>query len=180
MALAGPDFARRRPNLRRTVKPDKKAALMLRDQMQIVSLTARHAVDFRPLLESQLRAETAPIRFVRCMAARFTLCQRAIHGVSKMSGTNRQPTGQRGARHPASLVDSQLQHLENVMEYLARGDASSGLYPLDHEYWEKRVRALEETHELIASQRQRLTKLLGRLASEAQMAQMALKPRTAA
>ncbi|MFM0350617.1 hypothetical protein [Paraburkholderia sp. RL17-347-BIC-D] len=100
-----------------------------------------------------------------------------------MSGTNMQPTVQRGARRPTSLVDSQLQHFENVVEYLTRGDASGGLYPLDHEYWEKRIRALEETYELIASQRHRLTRLLDRLASEAQMAQMArnaLKPRTAA
>jgi hypothetical protein len=100
-----------------------------------------------------------------------------------MSGTNMQPTVQRGARRPASLVDSQLQHFENVVEYLTRGDASGGLYPLDHEYWEKRIRALEETYELIASQRHRLTRLLDRLASEARMAQMArnaLKPRTAA
>ncbi|WP_206001851.1 hypothetical protein [Paraburkholderia aromaticivorans] len=100
-----------------------------------------------------------------------------------MSGTNMQPTAQRGARRPASLVDSQLQHLENVVEYLTRGDASGGLYPLDHEYWEKRIRALEETYELIASQRHRLTRLSERLASEAQMAQtarIALKPRTAA
>ncbi|MFM0175074.1 hypothetical protein [Paraburkholderia sediminicola] len=97
-----------------------------------------------------------------------------------MSGTNMQPTVQRGARRPASLVDSQLQHLENVVEHLTRGDASGGLYPLDHEYWEKRIRALEETYELIASQRHRLTRLLDRLASEAQMARNALKPRTAA
>ena len=100
-----------------------------------------------------------------------------------MSGTNMQPTVQRGARRPASLVDSQLQHFENVVEYLTRGDASGGLYPLDHEYWEKRIWALEESYELIASQRHRLTRLLDRLASEAQMAQMArnaLKPRTAA
>ncbi|MFB9126987.1 hypothetical protein ACFFYR_28860 [Paraburkholderia dipogonis] len=100
-----------------------------------------------------------------------------------MSGTNMQPTAQRGARRPASLADSQLQHLENVVEYLTRGDASGGLYPLDHEYWENRIRALEETYELIASQRHRLTRLSERLASEARMAQMArlaLKPRTAA
>jgi hypothetical protein len=100
-----------------------------------------------------------------------------------MIGTNLQPTAQRGARRPASLVDSQLRHFENVLDFLTRGDASGGPYPLDQEYWEKRIRALEETYELIASQRQRLAKLLERLASEAHMArtaQLALKPRTAA
>ncbi|NPT62181.1 hypothetical protein [Paraburkholderia elongata] len=86
-----------------------------------------------------------------------------------MSGTNNQPTAQRGGRHPASLVDSQLEHLENMVQYVTRGDAVSVLVPLDHEYWEKRVRALEETHELIASQRKRVVKLLDQLGREAQM-----------
>ncbi|CAE6729307.1 hypothetical protein R70006_02040 [Paraburkholderia domus] len=86
-----------------------------------------------------------------------------------MNGTNRQPTAQRGGRHPSSLVDSQLEHLENMVQYVTRGDAVSVLVPLDHEYWEKRIRALEETYELIASQRKRVIKLLDRLGSEAQM-----------
>lgn len=90
-----------------------------------------------------------------------------------MSGTNRQRT----ARHPASLVDSQLRHLENVVEYVTRGDASGGLHSLDREYWAKRIRALEETYELIAAQRQRVTKLLEKLASAEPIS---LKPRSAA
>lgn len=56
-----------------------------------------------------------------------------------------------------------------MVQYVTRGDAVSVLVPLDHEYWEKRIRALEETHELIASQRKRVIKLLDRLGSEAQM-----------
>ncbi|MCX4144517.1 MULTISPECIES: hypothetical protein [Paraburkholderia] len=94
-----------------------------------------------------------------------------------MSGTNRQPTAQRGGRRPSSLVDSQLEHLENMVQYVTRGDAVGVLVPLDHEYWEKRIRALEETHELIASQRKRVVKLLDRLGSEAQTK---LRRRTAA
>ena len=94
-----------------------------------------------------------------------------------MSGTNRQPTAQRGGLRPASLVDSQLEHLENMVQYVTRGDAVSVLVPLGHEYWEKRIRALEETHELLASQRKRVIKLLGLLGSEAQMK---LRRRTAA
>jgi hypothetical protein len=86
-----------------------------------------------------------------------------------MSGTNNQPTAQRGGRRPSSLVDSQLEHLENMVQYLTRGGAVSVLVPLDHEYWEKRIRVLEETHELIASQRKRVIKLLDQLGSEAQM-----------
>lgn len=80
-------------------------------------------------------------------------------------------------RLPASLVDSQLEHLGNVVRHLMRGDASGGLHSLDHEYWEKRVRALEQSYELVAAQRQRVSKLLERLTSEAQIV---LKPRTAA
>ncbi len=88
-----------------------------------------------------------------------------------MSGTNVQSAAvQRGARQPASLVDSQLQHLESVVVFMTREDASSASHALDQEYWEKRVRALEENYELLASQKQRMTKLLDRLTSEARIA----------
>ncbi|MFM0605331.1 hypothetical protein PQR05_12470 [Paraburkholderia sediminicola] len=98
-------------------------------------------------------------------------------GYQKMNGTNKPPPAQRGGRRPANLVDSQLEHLESMVQYVTRGDAVSVLVTLDHEYWEKRVRALEETHELIASQRKRIIKLLDQLGSEAQMK---LRRRTAA
>jgi hypothetical protein len=106
-----------------------------------------------------------------------TLCQQAIHGVGKMSGRSKQPTAQSGVRRPASLVDSQLAHIENMVEYVSRESAADVLQAFDHEYWEKRIRALEETHELIASQRQRTARLLERLANEAQIGS---KRRTAA
>ncbi|CAB3777232.1 hypothetical protein LMG28614_00390 [Paraburkholderia ultramafica] len=111
------------------------------------------------------------------MGGRYTLCQQAIYGEWTMSGTIKQPTAPSGGRRPASLVDSQLEHLENMVEYVTRGGAAGVLYAFDHEYWEKRIRVLEETHELIASQRKRVARLLGRLASEAQIG---LKRRTAA
>ncbi|NKJ51047.1 hypothetical protein CIC12_30860 [Burkholderia sp. SG-MS1] len=94
-----------------------------------------------------------------------------------MRGTIRQPTAQSGGRRPANLVDSQLEHLENMVEYVTREGAAHLQHGFDREYWEKRVRALEETHELIASQRQRTARLLERLASEARTG---LKRRTAA
>ncbi len=97
-------------------------------------------------------------------------------GYQKMNGTNKPPPAQRG-RRPANLVDSQLEHLESMVQYVTRGDAVSVQVTLDHEYWEKRVRALEETHELIASQRKRIIKLLDQLGSEAQVK---LSRRTAA
>lgn len=86
-----------------------------------------------------------------------------------MSSTTKQATAERRGRRPASLVDGQLQHLESMVEHLTRGGALEGVHPLDHDYWEKRIRVLEETHELIASQRQRVTKLIERLASEVQI-----------
>lgn len=89
-------------------------------------------------------------------------------GYGKMSATNKRPSAPRGGRHPASLVDSQLEHLENMVQYMTR-DAAGVMQALDHEYWEKRIRELEETHELIVSQRKRIKTLLDRLGSEAQM-----------
>ncbi|SIT45399.1 conserved hypothetical protein [Paraburkholderia ribeironis] len=94
-----------------------------------------------------------------------------------MSGTSRQPTAQSGGRHASSLADSQLEHLENMVEHLTRGGAADVLHGLDHAYWEKRIRALEQTHELIVSQQRRIGRLLERLASEARVE---LKRRTAA
>jgi hypothetical protein len=94
-----------------------------------------------------------------------------------MNGTIKQPTAQRVGRRPANLVDSQLEHLENMVEYVSRGGAPDGLHGFDHEYWGKRIRMLEETHEMIASQRKRIARLQERLASEASSE---LKRRTAA
>jgi hypothetical protein len=84
-----------------------------------------------------------------------------------MSGTNNQPDAQSGGRRPANLVDSQLEHIENMVEYVSRESEADVLHAFDHEYWEMRIRVLEETHELIASQRKRTARLLERLASEA-------------
>lgn len=91
-------------------------------------------------------------------------------GTEKMNGTNDQPTAGCGGRRPASMVDSQLEHLESMIQYLTRGDADSAVSRLDHEYWEKRIRALEETHDLVASQRRRVIMLLELLQREARIA----------
>jgi hypothetical protein len=94
-----------------------------------------------------------------------------------VSGTNRQSTAQRGGRHPASLVDSQLDHFENMVGYVSRRQPAEGSLAFDHEYWERRIRALDESYELITSQRQRMAKLLARLAGGPRAA---LKRRAAA
>ncbi|MFP3566291.1 hypothetical protein SB772_19040 [Paraburkholderia sp. SIMBA_030] len=87
-----------------------------------------------------------------------------------MNGTNNQPGAGRGGRRPASMVDSQLEHLEGMIQYLTRGDADSAGQRLHREYWEKRIRALEETHDLVAIQRRRIITLLDRLQREAHIA----------
>jgi hypothetical protein len=83
-----------------------------------------------------------------------------------MSLTSRQPAVQGGGRHPAGLVDSQLRHLENVVGYVTRERAAQA-DEFDHGYWEQRIRTLEDTHELIASQRHRIARLRDRLGIEA-------------
>lgn len=86
-----------------------------------------------------------------------------------MSGTNTGPGAQRVGRGPSSLVDKQLDHLEIMVEYASRGSAAA-MPSFDHQYWEKRIRSLGHTYELIASQQQRMEKLLDRLARQAGIA----------
>lgn len=97
-----------------------------------------------------------------------------------MSRTNTQPAAQHGGRSPASLVDKQLDHLENMVEYVSREGAIAVSHAFDSEYWEKRIRGLEQTYELIGSQRQRIARLLERLARDARNARNAPNRRTAA
>jgi hypothetical protein len=84
-----------------------------------------------------------------------------------MSATEKQPTTRGGGLRPASLADSELDHLERMVQHVMRGEAGSTYGKLDHEYWEKRIRALVETHELVATQRQRVIRLLDLLEREA-------------
>ncbi len=85
----------------------------------------------------------------------------------KMSTTNTQPTNRRGGLRPASLVDGQLDHLERMVQLVTRLDADNTLSQLDHQYWEKRIRALVETHDLVTTQRHRVIRLLDLLEREA-------------
>ncbi|MFP3600013.1 hypothetical protein, partial [Chryseobacterium sp. SIMBA_029] len=51
------------------------------------------------------------------------VCLANQRGTKIMNGTNNQPGAGRGGRRPASMVDSQLEHLEGMIQYLTRGDA---------------------------------------------------------
>jgi hypothetical protein len=69
-------------------------------------------------------------------------------------------------RLPATLADTQLDHVERMVQYFThRQDAAVSGF--DHAYWRKRLRAVAETYDLVASQRSRVISLLDRLEREA-------------
>jgi len=94
-----------------------------------------------------------------------------------MAVTNKQVTLDAGVLKPARLADIELDHLERMVQYVARQDEADDLSRFDHVYWEKRLRALAQTHDLVATQRQRVISLLDRLEREALFR---TRPRTAA
>ena len=84
-----------------------------------------------------------------------------------MGTTNHHPTIRAAALRPARLADEQLRHFENMVQYITRADTNDPLHGFDHQYWEKRIRALADTHELVATQRHRVSALLDQLARSA-------------
>jgi hypothetical protein len=94
--------------------------------------------------------------------------QQPARGVAKMSLTGRQPAPQRGGRRPASFADGQLRHLESVLGYVTREGAAQP-DEFDHAYWAQRILALEDSHELVASQRMRIAKLRDLLGMESKV-----------
>jgi len=81
-----------------------------------------------------------------------------------MGTNNKQPTVRAAALRPARLADGQLDHFENMVQYITRADADDALHGFDRQYWKKRIRALADTHELVATQRHRVIALLDQLA----------------
>jgi hypothetical protein len=77
-----------------------------------------------------------------------------------MSVTNKQPATRPAGLLPARLADNQLDHFECMVQYIIRDDAADALHGFDHKYWEKRIRALVETHDLVTTQRCRVMMLL--------------------
>jgi hypothetical protein len=94
-----------------------------------------------------------------------------------MNTANQESTDRPERLRPAGTADSKLDHLERMVNHVTRADAQGMASQLDHEYWEKRIRALMGTHDLIATQRHRVIKLLDRLEREALFR---LRTRTAA
>ena len=64
---------------------------------------------------------------------------------------------------PASLADTELDHVERMVQYVTRAQGANSPRGIDADYWKKRLRALEQTYELVTTQRQRLAKLFDML-----------------
>lgn len=60
---------------------------------------------------------------------------------------------------PALLADAELDHVERMVQYMSRAQAGRAPRGIDGEYWKKRLRALEATHDLVATQRRRVASL---------------------
>jgi hypothetical protein len=77
-----------------------------------------------------------------------------------MSVTNKEQATRTAGLLPARLADDQLDHFECMVQHIIREDADGALHGFDHKYWEKRIRALVETHDLVTTQRYRVMMLL--------------------
>lgn len=71
----------------------------------------------------------------------------------------------------ANLADIELDHLERMVQYVTSSDGIKNKTQLDREYWERRLRSLLQTHDLVVTQRRRVLTLLDRLEREALFAQ---------
>ncbi|WP_185496774.1 hypothetical protein [Paraburkholderia tropica] len=61
---------------------------------------------------------------------------------------------------PARLADAQLDHVERMVQFLSFATVANATRGIDREYCRKRLQTLEQTHDLVASQRSRIAKLL--------------------
>lgn len=64
-----------------------------------------------------------------------------------------------GSLLPAILADAELDHVERMVHYTSRVQAARPPRGIDGEYWKKRLRALEASYDLVATQRRRVARL---------------------
>jgi ferritin len=64
-----------------------------------------------------------------------------------------------GSLLPASLADAELDHVERMVQYMCRAQGTAATRGIDGEYWKKRLRAVEQTYDLVTTQRQRVARL---------------------
>lgn len=68
-----------------------------------------------------------------------------------------------GTLLPASLADTELDHIERMIQFVTRTQGAGSPRGIDAGYWNKRLHALEQTHDLVATQRQRVARLFDML-----------------
>jgi hypothetical protein len=83
-----------------------------------------------------------------------------------MRTTNHEAPPKTTGRLPATLADTQLDHVERMVRYFTHNEGAA-VIGFDYAYWRKRLRAVAETYDLVASQRRRIVGLLDRLEREA-------------
>ncbi|RFU45022.1 hypothetical protein [Paraburkholderia sp. DHOC27] len=84
-----------------------------------------------------------------------------------MNAVEKQTANETSSLRSANLADIELDHLERMVQYVTASDGLQHKSQLDYEYWERRLRALAQTHDLVVSQRRRVLSLLDRLEREA-------------
>lgn len=87
-----------------------------------------------------------------------------------MSAIPKPPTQGTGGLLPAILADAELDHVERMVQYMSRMQAARSPRGIDGKYWKKRLRALEATYDLVATQRRRVARLFELLESADQVA----------
>jgi hypothetical protein len=85
----------------------------------------------------------------------------------EMNAVTKQVVNEVGGLRSANLADLELDHLERMVQYVTSHAGVKNNTQLDCEYWERRLRSLTQTHDLIVTQRRRVLALLDRLEREA-------------
>jgi len=83
-----------------------------------------------------------------------------------MAATRMETPADVGTLRSASLADVELDHLERMVQYVTRRTETDDVSKLDFEYWDRRLRKLAQTHDLVTTQRQRVIALLDLLERE--------------
>jgi hypothetical protein len=76
-----------------------------------------------------------------------------------MSRTQNPQRPNTGTLLPAMLADAELNHVERMVQYISRAHGGTAARGIDREYLKKRLRALEQTYDLVTTQRQRVANL---------------------
>jgi len=84
-----------------------------------------------------------------------------------MSALNNAPSPKPCNLLPASLADSQLDHIERMVRSVVRANPAGPVHGMDQEYWESRIHTLVNENNLVTVQQHRVQRLLQDLAKRA-------------